>query len=113
MELPKIIRKTANSRLKTNKREKSSGDMISIISNQQKFSQIYKLAGNPNSEVMHNYTTRMKKFSDIFSVNRLVRQTKQEISNRRQVKGHNTPSPTSMFHMRNYKLSYSPIPNHN
>lgn len=113
MELPQIKRKTVNSRLKTFKQEKGTGVSISIATNLQKFSQIYNLSGNPNTEAMHNYTIRMKKFIDIFSVNRLVQQTKKEISTRQQVRGHNTPSPTSIHHMRKYKLSYSPIPNPN
>lgn len=110
MELPKIKRSIMSKRLKSQNREKSTTISISVPPFQETFSHIYNLNGSTHNEALTNYTTRMKNFINIFSINRLVRQTKKEISVRRQIKGHSTPTPANINKIREYKLSYSPIP---
>lgn len=110
MELPQIKRSIISKRLKSQNKEKSTTISISVPPFQDTFTQIYNLKGNSHNETLINYTTRMKNYINIFSINRLVRQTKKEISARRQIKGSSTPAPASINKIREYKLSYSPIP---
>ena len=109
MELPRLKKKILSRHINSNTPVPQISFSLTPVTPKKKYSEIYHLHGNLNASLLLNYTQRMQKFKDHFSINRLVRSTKKEISDRRKIKSISTASPTSQSHLRSYKLSYSPM----
>jgi hypothetical protein len=68
--------------------------------------EIYRLDGNEDVRKANKYLKRMKKYMEMFSAKRIVRNTRKEIRNWKRIRGFSTPTPgfSSQYSKSKYSM---------
>ena len=108
MELPPIKSRVLSIRVKpTNRDQATNHSRVSLDKNNMSM-EIYRLKGNDKTIYLQEYTNLMKKYMEIMSESKVIKNIRKELLGKKIYKGFNAPNRLRNDFNRKYRLSSTP-----